>query len=327
MKIKLNKKFKIFFFTLVSLILITSTTYFVANLYVKSHLSKIKIVIIPKDPISTGIDSSTIPAKPNITNILLLGTDSREPKSDPGRADSIIILAIDRDNKKIKMTSLMRDSLVTIEDHGNQKLTHAHAFGGPLLAIKTINQNYNLDITDYVEVNFFGLEKIIGYVGGIPINITNPEINAANTNLSETAVIEHKKAPFLIKPGMQILNGMQAVAYERIRYVGNADFQRTQRQRDVLNTLLKKLSTLAITSIPKAADTMFPYIETSLKTDDIMSLCTYILTNKVNQLEESKVPYDGLYKNQIVNGLDVLVWDKVATIARLHQFIYGDIIK
>ena len=327
MKIKINKKVKILSIILASLILITSASYFGINLYIKSHLSKIKTVIIPRDPISIGIDVSVVPVKPDITNILLLGTDSRDPKSDPGRSDSIMVLTIDKDTKKIKLTSLMRDSLVTIEGYGEQKLAHAHAFGGSILAIKTVNQNYNLDITDYVKVNFFGLEKIIDYVGGVPINISSAEIVVANAYLTETSGIEHKKAPFLSKPGLQTLNGMQAVAYARIRYVGKDDFQRTQRQRDVLTGLFNKLSALGITSIPKAADTIFPYIETSLKTDDILSLCTYILTNGINQLEESRVPYDDLYKDAIVNGLDVLVWDKDATIARLHQFIYGDIIK
>jgi polyisoprenyl-teichoic acid--peptidoglycan teichoic acid transferase len=258
----------------------------------------------------------------DIKNILLLGTDSRDPKADPGRSDSMMIMTIDKKHSKLKLTSIMRDSLVNIEGYGQQKLTHAHAYGGALLTLKTINQNYDMNIKDYIQVNFFGLEKIIDYIGGVKVNVTAAEIQVANSYIDEMSSIENKTPTHIIKAGLQDLNGIQAVGYSRIRYVGNSDFQRTERQRTVLTAVFKKLFSTNITSIPGVADAITPYIETSLKPDEMVSQATYILTHKMTNVEQSRVPYDDLYKGQVVKVLAVLVWDKEPTIKRMHQFIF-----
>lgn len=322
-KKKMNKKVKVTLIVILVIAILGGSIFAGSWIYIKNKLSKTKYIELPNDPSQTGIDPSKFTnVSTDITNILLMGTDSRDPKSDPGRSDSMMILTVDKKHNKLKMTSLMRDSLVDIEGYGQQKLTHAHAFGGALLTLKTINQNYDMNITDYVQVNFFGLEKIIDYIGGIPIDVTAAEIPVANGYIDEMSKIENKTPNHITNAGLQNLKGIQAVGYARIRYVGNADFQRTERQRTVLSAMFKKLFTTNITNIPGVMDAITPYIETSMKPNEIMSQATYILTHRMTNIEQSRVPYDDLYKAEVVNGLDVLAWDKPATIKRLRQFIF-----
>lgn len=324
-KKKSNKKgLKIFFIVLGILILLAATTIGSMYFFAKSKLNNIQTENITKDPGKLGIDTNKVSTDSNIRNILLMGIDSRDPKSDPGHSDSLMILTVDKTHNKLKISSIMRDSYVKIEGNGSQKITNAHQFGGALLSIKTVNQNFNMNIMDYVQVNFFGLEKIIDAVGGVQINVTAAEVPIANQYIDETSGIEHKTPIHITHAGLQNLTGTQAVGYCRIRYVGNDDFQRTERQRTVLTAVFKKLATTNITDIPKAADAITPYVQTSLKPDDMMSLATYILTHKMTSLVQTRVPYDGLYKNAVIDGADVLTWDKDANINKLHQFIFED---
>jgi polyisoprenyl-teichoic acid--peptidoglycan teichoic acid transferase len=308
---KINKKLKIFLIVLGIFAFIICGSFIGARIYIQSKLSAIKTVDLTKNPNELGIDSSQFDPPYNIdgiTNILLLGVDSRDPKSEQGRSDSMMILTIDKMHNKIKITSIMRDSLVNIDGHGQQKITHAHAYGGPLLSLKTVNENYKLNIFDYVQVNFFGLEKIIDYLGGVPINVTAAEIPLIDGGIKA--------------PGLQTLNGKQAVAYSRIRYVGNNDFQRTERQRTVLTALFNKLSLKNVTNVPSIIDNIFPCLESSLKPEAIISIATDVLIHRITKVEQARVPYDDLYRNAVVDHLDVLMWDKEPTIKRLHQFIF-----
>ncbi|MBC8062339.1 MAG: LCP family protein [Clostridiaceae bacterium] len=327
---KMNKKVKILLTIILVLIIIGVGVLQGGKMLIKKELSKVNTVSIPKTPTAIGIDSNMF--KPDdsaskkgdtITNILLLGIDSRDPNSDVGRSDTIMILTVDEKNDKLKVTSIMRDSLVSIDGHGQEKINHAHAYGGALLALKTVNQNYNMNIMNYVQIDFFGLEKIIDSVGGVDIDVTAAEVPVANSYIKEIAAIEKKQPTLITTAGLQTLSGIQAVGYSRIRYVGRSDFQRTERQRTVLSVLFKKLSTKNITDIPGVADKLLPCVETSLKSEEIMSFAKYILTHGMSNIEQSRVPYDGLYKNEIVNKMDVLTWDKQKTIDKLHEFIFG----
>jgi polyisoprenyl-teichoic acid--peptidoglycan teichoic acid transferase len=332
---KANKKLKIFLIILISVILLLSIFFVGSIIFVKSKLAQIQTVDISKEPSELGIDTNKfkpsdetgnkddIVPSTDITNILLLGTDSRDPESaSGGGSDTIIILTLDKAHNKLKLTSILRDSFVTIDGRGEQKLTHAHAYGGALLTLKTLNKNYDLNIMDYVQINFFGFEKVIDYLGGVPIDITTDEIRVANIYIKQMSKIEKKTPTLITSPGLQTLNGIQAVAYARIRYVGNADFKRTERQRTLLSALFNKLAKTNPIDMPAMLDIITPYIVTSLKPDTILNNATYILLHKMTTLEQQRVPYDGLYKNAVVDGRDVLLWDKEPTIERLHKFIF-----
>nr|WP_281418728.1 LCP family protein [Clostridium frigoris] len=133
-------------------------------------------------------------------------------------SDSIMIVSIDSNNKKIKISSIMRDTYVKIKGHGQTKITHAYAYGGPQLAIRTINENFNLNIRDYITLDFFSFEKIIDAIGSVSIDIKQDEISPINDKIVEVSKIEKKSVPKITKPGLQNLNGLQAVAYTRVRF-------------------------------------------------------------------------------------------------------------
>ncbi|HEY5588967.1 MAG TPA: LCP family protein, partial [Candidatus Paceibacterota bacterium] len=119
-----------------------------------------------------------------IINIALFGVDRRDV-DEASRSDAIMVLSIDLVHKKIKMSSVMRDTYVEIKNHGDTKINHAYAYGGPQLAIRTLNENFDLNIRDYVTVDFFKLEKIIDTIGGVTIDVENNEISLINSNMGE----------------------------------------------------------------------------------------------------------------------------------------------
>ena len=244
-----------------------------------------------------------------IINIAFFGVDRRN-KNERGRSDSIIILSIDEVHKKIKMSSIMRDTYVKIKDHGNTKINHAYAYGGPQLAIRTLNENFNLDIRDYVTVDFFNLEKLIDTMGGVTIDVKQDEISLI---------------PQITKPGLQTLNGLQAVAYSRIRYTAGNDYRRTERQRTVLSVMLTKIQTLGVTEFPSVVSKLLPYTETSMNSIDILKIGTKVYTSNIVTLDEERFPMDGYCRGKIIGGVWYLVADMKATVSQLHKFIYEGI--
>ena len=150
--------------------------------YVFYDLSKINTMKISKKDGDLGIKSTAttnVEQSNDVTNIALFGLD-RRAKTDSSRSDSMIVLSIDQKHKKIKMSSLMRDFYVSVDGHGQTKLTHAYAYGGAQLAIKTINKNFNLNIRDYVAVDFYDLENLINAIGGVTINVQQDEVPLIN---------------------------------------------------------------------------------------------------------------------------------------------------
>ncbi|OPJ55687.1 LCP family protein [Clostridium oryzae] len=324
-RVRKKKKRKTFLIVILTLLVLFAAVAGVTMLYINNSLSKINHVEISQDPADLGIDTNTYSDDKSTTidNILLMGVDSRDPKKYTGLSDAMMILTVDKKNKKLKLTSILRDSVVNIEGHGLQKLTHSHNFGGPELTIKTINENYNMNIKNYVQVNFFTLQKIIDDIGGVTINIKPDEVKWVNGYCHETARIEKRTPDVLKGSGPQKLTGMQAVAYARIRYVGT-DFERTARQRRVLSAIFQKLAKTNITDIPKVANEILPNVETSLSSKYISSTAIYVLTHGLaNKVEQNRVPYDGLYSNGKINGQDVIQWNKEENIKKMHDFIFG----
>ena len=187
---KKRSKLKI---TIISIIAILVIILGGGYLYINSKLSKVQKVDINKDNLSIDQNIEKDKEKSEIKNIALFGIDA--PKGKAGRSDAIMILTIDNKNDKLKLTSIMRDSYVDVPGHGKTKITHAYAYGGPELAIKTLNQNFKLNIEDFMAVNFTSLPEIIDKLGGVQINITKEEI---------------KHIPGITHAGKQTLNGAQA---------------------------------------------------------------------------------------------------------------------
>lgn len=263
----------------------------------------------------------------SILNIALFGIDIGREKTDPPHSDSIIIATIDKKHNKLKLTSIMRDTYVNVSGHGKTKITEAYTYGGPLLAIKTLNENFGLDIKNYVTVNFFSLEKVIDVLGGVEITIKEYEIAQINEWIIEAAKIEGKSAQTISQPGTYRLSGLQAVAYSRIRKVGDGDFERTERQRRVLTQLFNELKSKGLYKYPTIASEVFPLIETSLTKSDIINAGAFIVGSGISNIEQQRFPLDGYCKGEMINSIWYLVLkpNLSVTSKQLRDYIYDDI--
>ena len=287
--------------------------------YVNAHLNNIKTVSISKKNEDLGIKDEEDGRE--VINIALFGGDSRK-EGDVVHSDAIMVLSIDKAHKKVKLSSIMRDTYVDIHKHGKTKLNHAYAYGGPELAIRTINENFNLNIRDYAFVDFYSFEKLVDAVGGVDVDIKDMEVKEINRCIKEIAELKKTK-PILIKnSGMNHLNGEQAVAYSRIRKVGGGDFERTERQRRVINELFERGKNVDITKYPKILDSILPYVETSLSKTEIMKLGTYVLTNNIQSIEQNRFPTDEHSEGQFIGDIWYLVTDLDETEKEIHDFIY-----
>ena len=209
-----------------------------------------------------------------------------------------------------EFTSIMRDSYVNIPDIGMDKINHAYAFGGPQLAIKTINENFGLDITDYVSVNFTSLPIIIDILDGVDIDITEEEV---------------PHIPGISYAGTHNLTGDQALSYSRIRYASGGDYMRTQRQRTVLNALFNKLSSLSVTDFTGLLNEVLPYVQTSMNPSDMLALGTKALGSISNGLSQDRFPRDGYCEGTMINGVYYLSFDLPTAKEQMMSYIFDDI--
>lgn len=275
---------------------------------------------INKSKVSEVIDKQR---NKDVTNIAFFGLDARDIKN-PSRSDVIMIVSLDTKCEKVKVTSIMRDMYVEIPGNGDNRINAAYAFGGAELALKTINIDFGLAIKNYVTVDFFGLEKIIDNLGGIEVNVNKDEIPYLNEGIKSVSVIlGDNDPPWVTKDGAQMLNGRQIVAYARIRYTGNADFERTERQRRVLNEVLKKIKAKGVLKLPGFVISMLPYVKTNLSTKDTISLGSKIIKFKTENIWQYRLPVDGTYKSAYIRGMSVLVPDLEINKGKLYQFIYS----
>ncbi len=284
-----------------------------------------------KDP---EIDS-IVPINAGVINIALFGIDTRTPDDFTGRSDSIMILSIDTVSKKVKVISVMRDSFVPIGDSYG-KINSAYSKGGPTLAVKTLNKVFGLDIKHYATVNFFGMADIIDAVGGLTIDVRENELNGtyrANALIWEQCVsmgIPYNKAPFIKGPGEQLLNGIQAVAWARIRYAATAegvtdDFGRTDRQRVVMNKLFEKALSMPTKDYPKLIKALIPYTETSLTYSDILKFAGVFLGDVTFEEMRIAMPEYIIDADFRPYGESSVYYNYEYVGKMLHAFIYNSI--
>ena len=262
-----------------------------------------------------------------IENILLIGLDGTNDKF-PKRSDTMIILTIDKLNKSLKLTSLARDTLVKIPGRGEEKLTHAYAYGQEELLMQTINENFDLDIKDYAVVNFKSFIDIVDIIGGVDINVNEKEIHHLNEVIKECYGVNHedtKNIEYITGSGNHNLNGYQALAYARIRKLDTI-YKRDERQRLILTNIAHKLSDVSISKYPQIAKSILRHIKVNIafnKIIDLAFIAHELASYDISQLEfpiseyreEGRIGEKGTY---------VVKWDKNKNIELLHQFIYGN---
>ena len=263
-----------------------------------------------------------LPPVRNVMNIALFGVDQK--RGSVGRSDAMLILSIDKDHNKIKLTSIARDSLVPIDGHGEEKLTHAWAYGHAKLALKTINQNYGMNITEYAYVNFEEFIDAIDYLGGVYVNLSAAELEHLNAREACVECEKHYGAwPEPIPgTGRQLLNGVQALYFSRNRTDG--DGNRTERQREVLMAVYERVKTQPINKLPSTVTQMLRLCHTSLDGTELTNLATWALTSSPTvetlSLPNTQIPtWNGVIDKQ--RGW-VRVYDLDAATQLLHNFIY-----
>jgi LCP family protein required for cell wall assembly len=256
-----------------------------------------------------------------ITNVLLIGTDSRS-LDKLERADSIIIATLDNNNKKVKLTSLFRDSLVDIPDYGEGKINVALLQGGPQLLMKTIQQTYNIKLDKYVIINFWGFEAIIDQIGGIEIDVKDYQLEELNKYIGEST--GGNDCP-VTEAGLQLLNGKQALSYARIRHNVGDDYGRTERQREVLFKIAEKLKTTKPSKYLGIMNKMLEYIRTNIDPIEALNMAYTIYKFPTLNTEQLQMPVTELSESRLYKDLgSVILFDREQNAKILSSFIFED---
>lgn len=261
-------------------------------------------------------------------NILLLGGDSRaDGKYD--RTDAIIILSVNPATNEVKLASIMRDTWISMYGIGKNRINTACKFGGPELVMRTINENFGMNISDYVLVNMAAFKDIVDVLGGITLDITDREQYFIN----EQIVYNYKELGIKDEPVKletygenTLLDGNQALAYVRLRHI-DSDYMRTGRQRDALVAIAKKLqSEGTITTIASVVLTLLSYVETNLTLQELMQLCGVGFSLDMDSVDQIRLPVDGTFTTgEVVEGAWAIQPDFKKNAQALYDYIYNDI--
>ena len=256
-------------------------------------------------------------------NILLLGCDSYTTNSYQ-RTDSMIILSINLARGEVKLTSLMRDTWITVPGtNRHRKLTELCAVGGPELTIRAINENFGMDISDYALISMQGIAEIIDLIGGLDLDITEAERKALNKGLFDLSSLSGMEQLQESGEGVH-LNGNQATAYARIRKI-DSDYVRTERQRTVLIAMAEKIKNGASAGTLLAiVTTLLNYVDTNLTLPEIMSIASVGLKMDLSSVEQLRLPADGTFESGTYDGIWCIKPNFSKNAALLHSFIYGD---
>lgn len=250
--------------------------------------------------VNSGVDEKL----KDYRNIVLLGVDSQDGSFSNTRSDCIIIVSINKKTNDVNLTSVYRDTYVQIDGHGLDKITHAYAYGGPELAMSTLNKNLDLNITEFVTVNFETVKTVVDSIGGVTIKVTDAEA----TQISG-----------LSSGGTYTLNGEHALAYSRIRKI-DSDYQRTERMRTVIEAVFDKVKTLGVSELSNFVDTILPLISTNLSSNEIISMIPSVPFYTIKDSEGW--PYD-------VRGISTDAWYGVpvtleSNVKELHAELFGN---
>lgn len=264
----------------------------------------------------------------NVTNILIIGEDIRDTADNTsGNTDVMMLCSINEETKEVTLTSFMRDMYVEIAQSGGvyAKLNSAYGAGGAELTMQTLKNNFGVDVDKYVLFNFYSFIDIVNACGGLDIRISDEEAIGMQAPMAEqNDCLKNKKGTdYLTKGGTYHMNGNQALAYARLRYVGAADFERTARQRRVVTKIAEKAKDMSLIELSDLLDKVLRQLKTNL-TDGEIAYLLYnsadLLTYKINQL---RIPADGMYTNETIRTQDVLVVDITQNIRLFQETVYG----
>ncbi len=316
---KKHGKLKLFGKIVLTLVIILALLIGAMFWYVNNKLGKMQKIELNEEEL--GISHEVKQNLSGYRNIAIFGVDSRADDYGVGnRSDCIIIASINNSTGNIKLISVYRDTYVNIDGYGLDKITHAYSYGEAPLAISTLNKNLDLNIKEFVTVNFDSVAEAVDQLGGITLNITAEETKYINGYIDETSKVTGKKSNHITQAGTYKVDGVQAVAYSRIRYTSGGDYKRTERMRTVIEAMFNKLKTKNISEINEFADKILPAVYTNITTGDIISMIPNMAKYKVG--ESIGWPYQ-------TKGITLNRWYGVpvtleSNVTKLHQEAFGE---
>lgn len=322
LKKKKKKKsiLKILFIIFIIFVIIDIIIAFCGYMYLKSKLDQIQYV--PISPSEIYIDEQVEESLATYRNIALFGIDARKDTFSKGyRSDCIMILSLNEQTNEAKITSVYRDTYLNIDDYGLDKVTHAYSYGGAKLALNTLNKNLDLNITEFVAVNFDTVRTVVDSVGGIDMHITSEETKYINFYINELNGIFGTSSKNITKVGDYTLDGVQALAYSRIRYTEGGDYKRTERMRDVLSLVFEKVKNLSIPELDKLSNEILPHISTNITSDEIVAMLP--LVAKINITDSFGWPYET--NGSMIKGVYYTVpEDLEEDVSKLHKELFNE---
>lgn len=283
------------------------------------------------DEFKTAVTDSSLLSNSKVLNVMLFGEDNHS-KGSTGRSDSMIMASIDNNSKKIKLTSFQRDTYVYIPGHGYGKINSSYSLGGASLSIRTIESNFGVKVDRYAVVDFSSFKKIIDTLGGIKMKLRQDEVAYINWQMyinhqtNERHLLEEKD-------GKINLTGQQALWYARDRgYEGvqaGDDWDRTSRQRKLIETVFKSMKSASITQIIQIVSQVGPLVTTNLKKDEITGLVSHSMTYMKYNVKQYTVPQDGLwaYYTDPTAGSCIQITDMARCRKKFAKFVFGSLIK
>lgn len=271
--------------------------------------------VVPADEVDPTADevqiAQTEKKDAEVYNVLLIGTDARDPEAEMGRSDTMMMLSYNKTEKKSTVVSFLRDSLVEIDGHGKTRLGHAYAYGGAGLTINTINETYDLDIQNYVTINFDNLVSVIDEIGGVIVPITEEE-----------AQYYRQRGMPNIQAGEVLMTGSQALTHARNRTIGS-DFERSRRQRSVMYGIYKKvLQEKDPSDIMALIVYCMGQVKTNMSVNEIYDLAMEVLTAENLLMQQTALPQDDMYEAITYEGMQVLEIDVEANKEHLEKLLY-----
>lgn len=287
-----KKKSKIWLLIIIDIILIIIFLGVCSGTFISSKLSNLTFKFLDEENLAVNeelfakVSGSLSKSEFNaIKNIAFFGIDTQskgDGQDNPnfmGRSDSIIIVSINPKYKTLKMISIPRDTYAEIEGYGKTKINHAYEYGQEQLALKTINQNFGLDLTEFITIDFAGLINVINNIGGVQLTITQAEKNFINENSELAYELTKSSVKKISSAGLVTLDGEQALTHSRNRTIGD-DFTRAGRQRQVLEAIMNKLSKMSLGEINEHIDVFLQQVTTNVNVMDYIGILTDVLFNK-----------------------------------------------
>ena len=305
----------------------------IGGVFIYAKLGKMNFTDLDfsKIGVNTGVSDNNV--MKGYTTIGLIGLDGRDGELKSGaRSDTMIIASINNDTKKVKLVSVYRDTYLRVgeDSEGNgqyDKANAAYAKGGPEQFLSMLNTNLDLNVTDFVSVDFQAVAEAVELLGGIDVELKEEEVVHLNNYCVETSKVTGMDyTPLEEKAGVHHLNGVQTVSYARIRYTSGNDFRRAARQREVIYKIVEKAKNSDIATLSKILDKVFPKVYTSFTKAEILQMGMSMMSYDIE--DQTGFPFDHLYGERVkdaMGGLDVVLPVTLeSNVIKLHEFLYPE---